>query len=117
MIKHFYGPKKRRTFDMDADWLPQTNRQFVMNGSESQQDAPKQEPPKQEVKSEPRRKTTDAQGLKTAYNSDSGFYLDPDKTLHMAGTRGSFLGEDWLENYKVYGPIFIQHVGRLLWLT
>ncbi len=22
----------------------------------------------------------------------------------MAGTRGSFVGEDWMENYKVYGP-------------
>ena len=22
----------------------------------------------------------------------------------MAGTRGSFLGEGWVENYKVYGP-------------
>ena len=22
----------------------------------------------------------------------------------MAGTRGSFVGEDWLENHKVYGP-------------
>jgi hypothetical protein len=53
---------------------------------------------------EPRSKTTDAKGLKTAYASESGFYRDPDKTLHMAGTRGSFVGEDWMENYKVYGP-------------
>ena len=50
MIKN-YGHKKRRKFDMDADWLPQKNRPFAMKGSQpvltpSQGNQP--EPPKPE---------------------------------------------------------------------
>ena len=92
MIKQFYGHKKRREFDMDADWLPQKNRPCVLKGSQPDQqpeppkvpEAPKPDAP------EPGGKTTDAKGLKTAYASESGFCLDPDETLHMSGTRGSF---------------------------
>ena len=96
MIKNF-GPKKRRKFDMDADWLPRKNRPFVLKGSQPDQQ-PKQDEPLPEAKPESRGKATNAKGLKTAYASESGVYRDPDKTLHMAGTRGSFVGEGWMEN-------------------
>ena len=111
MIKHFYGPKKRRKFDMDADWLPQKNRSFVLKGSVAPPQEPAQPaaptpqaPTPQATKPTTKSKTTDAQGLKTAYKAYSGFYRDAGRTLHMAGTRGSFVGEGWMENYKVYGP-------------
>ena len=101
----FYGPKRRKMFDEDANWLPQKNRPFVLkNPVASRETQVPRGPTKQEVKPQPRRKTTDAKGLKTAYASESGFHVDPDRTLHMAGTRGSFVGDDWMENYKVYGP-------------
>ena len=102
MIKN-YVHKKRPKFDMDADWLPQKNKQFVMKGSDQQPHEPTPGA-KPTPDAKPMGKTTDAKGLKTAYASESGFYRDPDKTLHMAGTRGSFVGEDWMENYKAYGP-------------
>ena len=104
MVKN-YGHKKRRKFDMDADWLPQKNRPCVLKGSQPDQQPDEPIPdanPAPDAK--PHGKATDAKGLKTAYDSESGFYRDPDKTLHMAGTRGSFVGEAWMENYKVYGP-------------
>ena len=104
MVK-FYGPKRRKMFDEDANWLPPKNRSFALkNPVASRERQAPQGPVKQDAKPEPRRKTTDAKGLKTAYASESAFYLDPDRTLHMAGARGSFVGEDWMENYKVYGP-------------
>ena len=74
MIKQFYGPKKRRKFDMDTDWMLQKNRSFALKGSV----APPQEPTQPEIRTpqapQPKSptpttksKTTDAQGLKTAY--------------------------------------------------
>ena len=73
MIKN-YGHKKRRKFDMDADWLPQKNRQFVMKGSDQQPDEPTPDAkPAPDAKptpdAKPRGKTTDAKGLKTTYAS------------------------------------------------
>ena len=107
MIKHFYGPKKRRKFDIDAEWLPQKNRQFALKGSVD----PPQEPAQPQVPPQPEtptptteNKTTDDQGLKTAYKAESGFYRDADRALHMAGTRGSVIGEDWMDNCKACGP-------------
>ena len=83
MIEHFYGPKKRRKFDMDADWLPQKNRPFVLKGSQPEPPTPPPAPPDAkpvpDAKPEPRGKTTDAKGLKTAYASESGLYGDPAK--------------------------------------
>ena len=67
MIKRCYGPKKRRKFDMDADWLPQMSRSFVLKFSAS----PPQEPAQPEAPEAPttKNKTTDAQGLETAYEA------------------------------------------------
>ena len=96
-MSNYKGIKKRKIFDYDADWVPQKDRQFVL----------KQAPPQQEERTDvkhPLDKTTDAQGLKAAYSAESGFYRDPEGTLHVAGTRGSLAGEDWRENYRVYGP-------------
>ena len=54
MIKQFYGPKKRVKFDVQADWLPAKDRQFLIK----QAAAPRQEP-----KPETIRKTSDKEGL------------------------------------------------------
>ena len=98
MVKS-YGPKRRRRFDEEADWLPPKNRPFVMK--RQQRDETEPEPP---LAPKTIKKTSDAEGLSQAAKTDNGFYLDPAGTLHMAGTRGSFLGPDWMENYRVYGP-------------
>ena len=96
------GIKKRKIFDYDADWVPQKDRRFALKQASPQQEEQKAEPSKEPK--DVKRKTTDAQGLKAAYSSESGFYRDPEGTLHVAGTRGSLVGEDWRENYRVYGP-------------
>ena len=79
MIKN-YGHKKRRKFDMDADWLPQKNRPFVMKGSQPNQPEPPVPPPSDPpVQPSPPTvqkqwvKTSDATGLKTAYAAESVF--------------------------------------------
>ncbi len=59
------------------------------------------------------KKTTDKEGLDRAYASDNNFYRDPSGTLHVAGTRGGFLGSDWMENYRVYGPGLIRTLGDM----
>ena len=89
-----FDPKKRRKCDDDADWLPQKARLFVLK-----QALHPPLPPIPEQKS----RTTDKEGLDRAYKTESGFYRDPEGTLHVAGTRGGFLESDWIENYKVYG--------------
>ena len=114
MVK-FYGPKRRRRFDEEADWLPSKNRAFVMKQSlpeGGQTKGPKSEyvPP---LVPKATKKTTDSEGLRRAYKADTGFYLDPAGTLHAAGTRGSFLGADWMENYKTYGPGLINKLGDM----
>ena len=97
MIK-FYGPKRRKKFDEEADWLPQKNKLFVLEQPIVQtepQSEPQQEP-KQEAK-----KPTDKEGLDQAYASADSLYRDAQGTLHVAGTRGGFLDSDWMENYKI----------------
>ena len=112
MVK-FYGPKRRQRFDEEADWLPQKNRPFTMKrlqreeATESLPEGPTPETTKTT------KKTSDSEGLRRAYAADTGFYLDPAGTLHAAGTRGSFLGADWMENYKVYGPGLINKLGDM----
>ena len=83
--------RKRRQFDEDADWLPQEDRRFVLK-----QPPPPPIPPIPEQKT----RTTDKEGLDRAYKTESGFYRDPEGTLHVAGTRGGLLESDWIENYK-----------------
>ena len=83
--------KKRRQFDEDADWLPQKGRLFVLK-------QPPPPPPLQPIP-EQKTRTTDKEGLDRAYKTESGFYRDPEGTLHVAGTRGGLLESDWIENY------------------
>ena len=102
MVVNFHGPNRRRQFEDDTDWLPPKDRQFVLK----QAVAPAAE-------EEVRTKTTDKMGLDRAYKTESGFYRDPAGTLHVAGTRGGFLGSDWMENYRVYGPGLINKLGDM----
>ena len=72
MVK-FYGPKRRKMFDEDADWLPPKNRLFVMK----QPTAQTAQEPKPEQKTEPKlqlKKTTDKEGLKTTRKTDTGLH-------------------------------------------
>ena len=100
--------RKRRQFDDDADWLPQTDRLFVLK--QALQPPPPEVPPIPEQKT----RTTDKEGLDRAYKADNGFYRDPEGTLHVAGTRGGLLESDWIENYKVYGPGLVNKLGDML---
>ena len=112
MVK-FYGPRRRQRFDEEADWLPQKNRPFTMKrlqreeATESLPEGPTPETRKTT------KKTSDSEGLSQAYRADSGFYRDPAGTLHVSGTRGGFLGPDWTENYKTYGPGLIEKLGDM----
>ena len=78
---------------------PKKNRPFAMKGSQpvlaygARDQGEQQEPPKPPPDAKPdppkppaKNKTNDAQGLKTAYAAESGFYRDPDKT-HGRHTR------------------------------
>ena len=112
MVK-FYGPRRRQRFDEEADWLPQKNRPFAMKRLQREEETESlPEGPIPET-TKTIKKTSDAEGLSQASKTDNGFYLDPAGTLHMAGTRGSFLGPDWTENYKTYGPGLIEKLGDM----
>ena len=108
----------RRKFDDDADWLPQKDRLFVLKqpvplpSSPALAPAPLPPPPPHPPPQKTR--TTYKEGLDRAYKSESGFYRDPEGTLHMAGTRGGFLESDWIENYATYGPGLVEKLGDLL---
>ena len=111
MVK-FYGPKRRQRFDEEADWLPQKNRPVVMKRLQREETESLPEGPIPET-TKTTKKSSDSEGLRRAYAANTGFYLDPAGTLHAAGTRGSFLGADWMENYKVYGPGLINKFGDM----
>ena len=51
---------------------------------------------------------TDAEGLDKAYESPDSTYIKGD-TEYIAGTKGSFLGDDWMQNYKYIGLPFISN--------
>ena len=123
MVK-FYKRKKR--FDEDADWIPQKGREFKMKtgtepkGKQTDKPGPGPEPEdKQTDKPEPppqpqpqpqpqpantpqnaQKLYTDAEGLDMAYADSSNMFLDSQGTLFVAGTKGNFLGQEWIENYK-----------------
>ena len=109
MIK-FYGPKRRKKFDEEADWLPPKNKLFVLKQPTVETESlsePKQEP-NQEAKN-----TTDKEGLDQAYASANSLHRDAQGTLHVAGTRGGFLDSDWMENCKIYGPGLVNKLGDM----
>ena len=49
---------------------------------------------------------TDAEGLDKAYASPDSTYINGD-TEYIAGTKGDFTGNDWMQNYKYIGLPFI----------
>ena len=51
---------------------------------------------------------TDSEGLDMAYGDQSNMFLDPQGTLFVSGTKGGFLGQEWIENYKTMGVPIIQ---------
>ena len=46
---------------------------------------------------------SDETGLDKAYKDGSSLHLDGEGTLFVAGTKGNFWGNEWLENYKTMG--------------
>jgi hypothetical protein len=93
-------PRRKRKFDEEADWVPQKGRGYTMNQMQQKQSTPT--------------RTTDAEGLDRAYASPSNLYLDPEGTLHVAGTKGGFLGKEWQENYRYFGPGLFERFGDIL---
>ena len=51
---------------------------------------------------------TDSEGLDMAYADQSNMFLDSQGTLFVSGTKGGFLGQEWIENYKTMGVPLIQ---------
>ena len=64
MVK-FYGPKRRRRFDEEADWLSPKNRPFVMNRQQREETESLPEGPIPET-TKTAKKTTDSEGLRRA---------------------------------------------------
>ena len=55
---------------------------------------------------------TDESGLDKAYANPSNFHLDRNGVLYGAGTKGSFLGSEWIENYLTIGaPLVANALG------
>ena len=102
--------KKRRIFDDEADWLPPKGRAFKMKtgGKEEEQEADQKAKPQAAPKAAPQKLYTDSDGLDMAYADQSNMFLDSQGTLYVSGTKGGFLGQEWLENYKTMGVPLIQ---------
>ena len=49
-----------------------------------------------------------------AYADPSNMFLDSQGTLFVAGTKGGFLGQEWIENYKTMG---IPLIGKMLGIS
>ena len=130
MVK-FYKKKKR--FDEDADWIPHKGRVFKMKagtepgpgpqpGPEPQPEPqPQPQPPPEPQpgpQPQPAKNTqklySDAEGLDMAYADSSNMFLDSQGTLFVAGTKGGFLGQEWIENYKTMG---IPLIGKMLGIS
>jgi len=108
MVK-LYGPKRRKIFDDDADWLPPRNRKFVLKNPVAQTRAPEAPEAKKEAapalppKGVPGTKEsngqavgvppTDKQGLERAY-AQGDTYIWGD-TLYIAG---SHTPQDWFDD-------------------
>ena len=74
---------------------------------------PKTEPapvpaPPQKPQVAPPKLYTDSEGLDMAHADQSNMFLDPQGTLFVSGTKGGFLGQEWIENYKTMGVPLIQ---------
>ena len=82
MVK-IIGPRRKRWYDDEADWVPPKGRKFVMKGQE-----PKPEEPQAEDKIK-----TDAEGMDKAYAQGDAF--GQDEKMFVAG---SHTGRDWFDD-------------------
>ena len=106
--------KKKRFEEEGDEVLPAKNRTFTMKGQSEEDpvkpDNPRPSPPPKPL---PPSRTTDADGLQRAYDSPTNLYLDPEGTLHVSGTKGGFLGKEWVENYRYFGPGLVSKLGSM----
>ena len=80
--------------------MPAKNRVFTLKGQAQTNPVEPDDPgPSPQPEPGPPPKTTDADGLERAYASPTNLYLYPQGTLHVSGTKGGFLGKEWIENY------------------
>jgi hypothetical protein len=124
--------KKKNNFDYEADWVPQKERVFKMKAStleeedqgtdqqvftpESQDQGasktpvftPRSQDQKATPQAAPQKLYTDSEGLDMAYADQSNIFLDSQGTLFVSGTKGGFLGQEGIENYKTMGVPLIQ---------
>ena len=115
--------KRRRLFDEEADWVPPKGRAFKLKaGAQPEDDKPEDKPedtrpeapeakgasPLPEDKPKDANTITDAEGLDKAYADKSNIHLDSQGTLYVAGTKGNFFQNEWLENYKTMGVPLVE---------
>ena len=124
--------KKNNNFDYEADWVPQKGRVFRMKqntkeeerkedpqsvftpGSQDQRASktpvftPGSQDQRAKPQAAPQKLYTDSEGLDMAYSDQSSMFLDPQGTLFVSGTKGGFLGQEWIDNYKTMGAPLIQ---------
>lgn len=119
MVKVF-GQRKRRLFDEDADWLPSKGRVFTLkknaeppepqnevNGVKTTKSQADVQAKVKELKGTMPK--NDAEGLDRAYASSANMTLDSQGTLYTAGTKGGFLGKEWIENYITMGAPLVSN--------
>ena len=96
--------RKKKIFDEEADWVPQKGRLFKMKARTKGQD-PEEDPkttntpvpaPPQKPRVAPPKLYSDSEGLDMAYADSSNLFLDSQGTLFVSGTKGGFLGQEWL---------------------
>ena len=106
LVYQSYIKKKRFDEEGDED-LPQKNRPFRLKNSKTDPNPPAPAPAPEPTPEG----LNDEEGLDKAYASDTKLHLDGNGTLFIAGSKGSLLGKDWLENYKDIGIPLVEKFG------
>ena len=109
---------KNNIFDYEADWVPHKGRVFKMKPSTKEEEqeedqrepaqAPTNTPQAADQRDQGSKLYSGSEGLDMAYGDQSNIFLDPRGTLFVSGTKGGFLGQEWIENYKTMGVPLIQ---------
>ena len=106
--------KKQRFDEEGTEVVPAKNRVFTLKGQAQTNPVEPDDPgPSPQPEPGPPPKTTDTDGLERAYASPTNLYLDPQGTLHVSGTKGGFLGKEWIENYQYFGPGLASKLGSM----
>ena len=106
--------KKKRFDEEGTEVVPAKNRVFTLKGQAQTNPVEPDDPgPSPQPEPGPPPKTTDTDGLERAYASPTNLYLDPQGTLHVSGTKGGFLGKEWIENYQYFGPGLASKLGSM----